>query len=171
MVSDIFLFRVSHPNNSFLLWWALVIVSRSVKWKASQVSTRPVQRTLCKALGKKFECSSLSITELWNAVLVHLLLIKAQVTHYRLKTNIEGNKTDMSHFSCSLSSLLGFWVVLEPFRVFFFFFLFLFQFSSLQLLKERRLESPTIAEKHDWTRSRLSRENRKALEFGFGRAK
>ena len=30
--------------------------------------------------------------------------------------NIKENKTVKSHFSCSLSSLLGFWVVLEPKR-------------------------------------------------------
>ena len=29
--------------------------------------------------------------------------------------NFEGNKTVKSYFSCSLSSLLGFWVVLELF--------------------------------------------------------
>ena len=42
---------------------------------------------------------------------------KPQVTHsQRLKTNIEENKSVKSYFTCSLSSLLGFWVVLEPFH-------------------------------------------------------
>ena len=120
-----------------------MIVSWSVKWKASQVSTRPVQRTLCKALGKKLVCSlSIFITE-WNVVLVHVLLIKAQVTHsQRIKRNIEENKTVKPHFSCSLSSLLGFWVVLEVIRFFFSFFFSIFFLSK----KEGRLETPTIAE-------------------------
>ena len=43
-----------------------------------------------------------------------------QVTHsQKLKMNFEGNKTVKSYFTCSLSSLLGFWVVLEPFQGFF----------------------------------------------------
>ena len=33
--------------------------------------------------------------------------------------HFEETKTVKSYFSCSLSSLLGFWVVLEPFGVFF----------------------------------------------------
>ena len=33
--------------------------------------------------------------------------------------DIKENKTVKSHFTCSLSSLLGFWVVLEPFQGFF----------------------------------------------------
>ena len=46
--------------------------------------------------------------------------VKSQVTHpKRLKMDIKENKTVKSHFTCSLSSLLGFWVVLEPFQVFF----------------------------------------------------
>ena len=41
---------------------------------------------------------------------------KPQVTHSQgLKMNFEENKTVKSYFSCSLLSLLGFWVVLEPF--------------------------------------------------------
>ena len=44
---------------------------------------------------------------------------KPQVTHSeRLKMDIKENKTVKSHFTCSLSSLLGFWVVLESFRFF-----------------------------------------------------
>ena len=38
----------------------------------------------------------------------------------RLKINIEENKTFKSYFTCSLSSLLGFWVVLELFRFYYF---------------------------------------------------
>ena len=47
-----------------------------------------------------------------------------QVTHpQRLEMNFEENETAKSYFSCSLSSLLGFWVALQPFRVFSIFFL------------------------------------------------
>ena len=43
------------------------------------------------------------------------------VTHSpRLKINFEETITVKSYFRCSLSSLLDFWVLLEPFRVFFF---------------------------------------------------
>ena len=61
-------------TNSPFLWWALVIVSRTEKWKAFQVSTRPVQRTLCKALGKTFTRSLKSFFYIkeWNIVLVYL---------------------------------------------------------------------------------------------------
>ena len=99
-------------------------------------TSRPVQRTLCKALGKKFERSSLPITE-WNAVLVHLLHIKAQVTHYRLKTNIEGIKL-ICHtlvVRCRLFSVSGwFW---SSSGFFFFFFFFSFSIFILTTLKKR----------------------------------
>ena len=75
--------------------------------------------------------------------------------------NFKENKTAKSYFSCSLSSFLGFWVVLEPFWEF-----FGSPSSSPSWKKVQR--SPNT---HDSTRSRVSRENRKALEFCFGRAK
>ena len=47
-----------------------------------------------------------------------------QVTQsQRVKTNIKEYKTVKSYVTCSLSSLLGFWVVLEPFCFVFFDFL------------------------------------------------
>ena len=52
----------------------------------------------------------------------------------RLKMNFEETKTVKPYFSSSLSSLLGFWVVLEPFRVFFF-FSFRFFFSIFLFAK------------------------------------
>ena len=80
--------------------------------------------------------------------------------------NFEENKlTDTSQFRCSLSSLLDFWVALEAFQVF-------FDFLPLTTLKKREgwklQRSPNT---QDSCRSRLSRENRKALKFCFGRAK
>ena len=40
----------------------------------------------------------------------------SQVTHSLvLKMNFKENKTAKSYFSCSLSSFLGFWLVLKPF--------------------------------------------------------
>ena len=74
---------------------------------------------------------------------------------------IKENKTVKSHFTCSLSSLLGFWVVLEP--LFFF-----FDFLLLTALRKREQRSPNT---HDSIRSRLFQEYRKALGFCFGRAK
>ena len=54
---------------------------------------------------------------LFKRVSTLVVRIPSQVTHsQRLKLNFEENKTAKSYFSCSLSSLLGFWVVLEPFR-------------------------------------------------------
>ena len=40
------------------------------------------------------------------------------VAHSPLKVNFEETKTVKSYFSCSLFSLLGYWVVLEPLRAF-----------------------------------------------------
>ena len=54
---------------------------------------------------------------LFKRVSTLVVRILSQVTHsQRLKMNFEENKTAKSYFSCSLSSLLGFWVVLEPFQ-------------------------------------------------------
>ena len=90
------------------------------------------------------------------------ILVTSQVTHSSgLKMNFKENKTAKSYFSWSLSSFLGFWVVLEPFWEF-----FGSPSSSPSWKKVQR--SPNT---HDSTRSRVSRENRKALEFCFGRAK
>ena len=61
--------------------------------------------------------------------------------------NIEENKTVKSHFSCSLSSLLSFWVVLEAFRFFcfcFFRFLLPLRFKSLfksGVIKRKKIEN------------------------------
>ena len=53
--------------------------------------------------------------------------------------NFEENKTVKSHFSYWLSSLLGFWVVLEAFGFFPIIFL-------LPLLERGKLETPTVIE-------------------------
>ena len=79
--------------------------------------------------------------------------------------DIKENKTVKSHFTCSLSSLLGFWVVLEPFMGF-------LNFLPLTALRKRKgWKLQRLQNTHDSTRSRLSRENREALGFCFGRAK
>ena len=54
--------------------------------------------------------------------------------------DIEENKTVKSYITSSLSALLGFWVVLEPFR-FLFFFQYVFVFFAIFFLlplKENR---------------------------------
>ena len=64
-----------------------------------------------------------------------------QVTHsQKLKMNFEGNKTVKSYFTCSLSSLLGFWVVLEPFQGF-------FDVSLIEKKKHERLQNQPESEK------------------------
>ena len=57
----------------------------------------------------------------------------------RLKMNFEETKTVKPYFSSSLSSLLGFWVVLEPFRVFFFrFFFSIFLFAKCHFANQNQ---------------------------------
>ena len=52
----------------------------------------------------------------------NIIIVFPQVTHsQRLKMNFEESTTVKSHFNCLSSSLLGFWVVWEPFLVFFYF--------------------------------------------------
>ena len=65
------------------------------------------------------------IPSLLNGYLVSTFVWgRTQVTHsQRLEMNFEENKTVMSYFSCSLWSLLGFWVVLEPLQLCSIFFL------------------------------------------------
>ena len=80
----------------------------------------------------------------------------------RLKMNIEQNKTVRSYFTCSLSSLLGFWVVLEPFRL-----LLLCFFSStffLLPLLERERKSRNLGSK---TTRKPRRDDNEQVKYDF----
>ena len=67
---------------------------------------------------------------IWPRVWIYILFDVRQVPFRKVliayelalgnpfKINFEETKTVQSYFSYSLSSLLGFWVVLEPFRFF-----------------------------------------------------
>ena len=71
-----------------------------------------------KGKGKKSQTVGKALKEVRIIIGDQLLLLTAQVTQsQRFKMNI---KTVKSYVTCSLSSLLGFLVVLEPFCFFFF---------------------------------------------------